>query len=220
MGNPCSTETRVAPTSPPRRYGPRMKRFACTVLFVVLSVSACTSEDDTAASASESGTPEAYCPVLVDLAVESALAGAAVDDSAGPGVINGPEFAGTRELFGELIQVVPPRVRELFDAAGFEPEKGEVADPDAARAMYEAIADLPASCTGEQPAECTDRITALRQETNPAAFTDAKGRSLTEVCSAPSYLAGSDECDALALAILREGDGELPILEHFAERCD
>lgn len=198
-----------------------MRAFASTVLCVVLLGSACTSGDDTAARAAESGTPEAFCPVLVDLAVESALANVAVGDSSGPEAVNGPEFARTRELLGELIEVAPPRVRELVEAASFEPDKGEVADQDAAKAMYTALADLHTSCTSDQTAECTDRLTALRQETSPAAFTDPKIASATEVCSAPPYLAGTDECDTLALAIFQDdGDGELPIIEHFAERCD
>lgn len=203
-----------------------MNACACVVLLAALSLSGCTSGDDTAASGARSGTPEAFCPVLVDLAVESALAGQAVGDSAGPVNLNGPQFARTRELFGELVQAVPPRVRELVDAAGFEPEKGEVADPEAARAMYEAIAELPASCTGTQTPECTRRLAAVRQETSPAGFADTKVSPLTEDCSAPAYLAGTDECDVLALALLQDTRGEgdagsgLPIVEHFAERCD
>lgn len=206
-----------------------MRAIACSVLLVVLSSSACTSGSSTAAPSPKSGTPAAFCPVLVDLAVESALAGAAVDDSAGPEVVSGPEFARTRALLGDLIQVAPPRVRELVEAASFEPDEGEVADPDAANAMWTAIAELPSSCTSDQTPECTARLTAFRQEPSSAAPTEAEIASLTEVCSAPPYLAGTDECDALALAILHggapedededEAAGELPILEHFAERC-
>lgn len=198
----------------------RMKAFGCIVLFVVLSGSACASGDDNAASAAETGTPEAFCPLMVDFAVESELAGSALGDSAGE-AINGPEFARSLELLGELIEAAPPRVRELVEAASFEPDDGEVVDEDAARAMWMAIADLPASCTGDQTAQCTDRLATLRQETSPAAFTDAELSSLAEVCSAAPYLAGADKCDTLALAILHdEGDSELPILEHFLEHCE
>lgn len=108
-----------------------------------------------------------------------------------------------------------------MEAASFDPDKGEVADPDAAAAMWTAIADLPASCTSEQTPACTGGLAAVRRETRPAAFSDAKIASLTEGCSAPPYLARTDECDTLALAILHgDGDTELPILEHFTERCD
>ena len=198
-----------------------MKAFGCIVLFIVLSGSACTSDDDTAVSAAESGTPEAFCPLVIDVAVESALAGDAVGNSAGPVVVNGPEFARTRELIGDLIEAAPARVRDLAEAASFEPDDREVADEDAARAMWMAIADLPASCTGDQAAECTDQLAALRQQRSPAVFTDAELSSLTEICSASPYLAGTDECDALALAILHDDeDSELPIVQHFAEHCE
>ena len=197
-----------------------MKAFACAVLLVALAGSACTSGDGTPVSTAKSGAPEAYCPLVVEMGVESALAGAELGESAGPEAVSGPEFARTRELLGELIEAAPSRVREAVDAASFEPENGEVADPAAAEAMWTILGELPASCTGAQTAECTGRLAGMRQETSPAGFTDANIASTTKACSAASYLAGTEACDTVALAILHdEGDGELPILQHFAERC-
>lgn len=196
-----------------------MRSPACIVLFVALACAACTSGDSSAASTPETGTPEAFCPPLVDLAVESALAGAAVGD-AGPEAVDGPEFVRTRELLGELIEAAPARVRELVDEASFDPGEGEVLDEDAGRAMWMALADLPDECTGDQTAECTDRLRAVRQEANPTAATDAEISSLSEVCSAAPYLSSTDACDTFALALLDDdGDSELAILEHYAERC-
>ena len=197
-----------------------MKTIAPAVVLVALFAGACTSGDATPVAVAKSGTPEAFCPLLVEMAVESALAGAELGESAGPASVSAPEFARTRELLGELIEAAPPRVLEAANAASFEPENGEVADPDAAEAMWTAIGELPASCTGEQTAECTGRLGAIRREATSAAFTDAALAPVTEACSAASYLAGSGACDTVALAILRDqGDGELPILQHFAERC-
>lgn len=185
-----------------------MRGLACAVLIVGLLGSGCTSggEDDAAPAAdAERGTPEAYCPALVDFGVESARAAAAVSPTAGPDAVSGPEFARTRELLGELLVVAPPDV-EMTARQGREP--------------ITAIAALRPSCVGDQSARCSDSLAELRQETSAPAFTDARVSSVTEACAAPAYLAGTRECDALALALL-EGDGAgKPLIEHFAARCD
>lgn len=192
------------------RYVRRMKGFACAVLLVGLLGSGCTSggESNSAPpSDAERGTPEAFCPVLVDGLVESAVAVAAVSPTAGPDVVNGPEFARTRELIGELIAVAPPEVQSAAS-------QGQTA-------LFTAFDELRPACFGDQPAQCSDRLSELRQETTTAAFTDARVASVTEACSAPPYLAGTDECDTLALAVLKDdGDTEQLIIKHFAERCD
>ena len=189
-------------------YVRRMKWFACAVLLGGLFGSGCTSETGNNAappSDADRGTPEAYCPALVDVSVEGAKAAAAVSATAGPDVVNGPEFARTRELLGELIAVAPPEV-EAKARQGQEP--------------ITAIVALVPSCVGDQTAQCKDRVSELRQETNAAAFTGARIASVTEACSAPSYLAGTAECDTLALALLEgEGAGEA-LLQHFDDRCD
>ena len=189
-----------------------MKAFACTVLLAVLAGSACTSEGENNAappSDAKRGTPEAYCPALIAFAVEGALANVAVgpSPSAGPDVVSGPEFARTRELLGELIAVAPPEV-EAAARQGREP--------------ITAIAGLRPSCVGDQTAQCSERLSEIRQETTTAAYTDARVASVTDACSAPPYLAGTDECDTLALALLEDEDGAsgTAIVEHFAERCD
>jgi hypothetical protein len=187
-----------------------MKAYACAVILVLLSGSACTSGGESSAappSDSKRGEPQAFCPALVDFSVEGALANVAVgpSPSAGPEVVSGPEFARTRELLGELIAVAPPQV-EASATQGHD-------------ALFTAIADLVPSCVGDQTAQCRDRLSVLRQETTTAAFTDARVASITEVCTAPPYLAGTDECDALALALLAEEGSELPVIQHFDERC-
>lgn len=135
--------------------------------------------------------------------------------------MNGPEFAETREALGELISVAPERVRELAEAAAVSPDGPELLPDDTAgNAMWMAISELPASCAGSQSTECTDGLATLRQTTDASTLSDEAVASLSETCDAEPYLAGSAQCDTLALAVLQDdGDTESPFIERYADRC-
>lgn len=195
-----------------------MKRSVCVgcLVLVVLVVGACTSGDSEEAAA---GTRDAYCPVLVELAVESARAGEAVGDDAGPNAVNRPEFERTRELMRELLTTAPDRVRELTEAASFDPSAGESVDGDAAIAMWEAIAGLAPECAGTQTSDCENALASLRQAPTTEEL-DSMRDSAQDECSPPVYLRNGDDCGVLSLAVLLDdGDSELPVVERTAEAC-
>jgi len=157
---------------------------------------------------------------VVNFVVQTASAYAAVGDAAGPGAVNGPEFAETRDALGQLISLAPDQVRELAEAANVSAEDPELPDDTSASAMWAAIAQLPASCTGTQSEECTSGLAGLRQASDASALSDEAVASLTETCDAEPYLAGSAECDTIALALLQDnGDTQLPVVQRYADRC-
>ena len=196
-----------------------MKRTICVagLALVVLVAGGCTSDDSDEGAAP--GTRDAYCPVLVEFLVEGALASEAVGDDAGANALDGPEFARTRELMGELLDSAPARVRELAEEASFDPSAGESRDDDAALAMWTAIAELAPECAGTQAAACTDSLADLRQAAT-AEELDSKSAMAERDCSPPEHLQNEDDCGLFSLAVLMDdGDSELPVVERTSESC-
>lgn len=192
---------------------------ACAV--AVLVVAGCSSSGGDPDEVAEAGTPAAYCPVIVDLVVESHLAGATVGDDGGPDVVAGPAFAGVREELGRLVELGPERIRELAADASFDPASGETADPVATRAFYGALSQLPASCLADlEPASCRDDVAALLDTPDRAALDEIDLAALGEECAGAVPLTGLDPaCRALGTALLI-GEAEAPhLVDRYVNRC-
>jgi hypothetical protein len=91
----------------------------------LLVVAGCTGPSG---DATEAGTPAAFCPAIVEVAAEMAVASAEVGDELGPNSINRPEFATARAAVESFFNAAPADINDKLLAAGYHPELGE--EPD------------------------------------------------------------------------------------------